>query len=423
VTPDARGMVRRRWPAALAWTAWTLTLICLAAAAWFHHLLGQAGMPELGLLSAANIPLEVVAPVSAATVGAVVASRRPDHPVGWLMLLGLGLSVTVFGATFGYTRYGLVARPGALPAAGYLAGFCNGMVLIWLSCAGFVLLLTPTGSLPSARWRWWARAIAAAAGVWLLGSIFAPAPLYPEYPNIENPLAIPAMSGPLGTVIPAAGVVVLAALVVGAGSLVGRFRRARGIERQQLRWLAFGAVLAAIALLIAVADLVRVKSDSGLFQAALGVCAVLLPLATGAAVVRYRLYDLDRIISRTVAYGILTVLLGGGYTGLVLGLGQLLGRESPLVVAGATLTVFAAFQPARRRTQEAVDRRFNRRRYDAARTIEEFRARLRQQVNLDTVTAELLTVVEQTVQPTRVSLWLRPSINASTITATPAPKA
>ena len=333
--------------------------------------------------------------------------------MGWLLLLGLGLSVTVYGVMFGYTRYGLVARPGALPAADYLAGLCNGMVLIWLSCAGFVLLLTPTGSLPSPRWRWWARVVAAAAVVWLLGSIIDPAPLYPEYPNVENRLGAPAMYGPLGAAVPGSGIVVLAALVVAAGSLVGRFRRARGVERQQLRWLAFGAVLASMALLIAVADLVRVKSDSGLFQAALGVCAVLLPLATGAAVVRYRLYDLDRIISRTVAYGILTVLLGGGYTGLVLGLGQLLGRESPLVVAGATLTVFAAFQPARRRTQEAVDRRFNRRRYDAARTIEEFRARLRQQVNLDTVTAELLTVVEQTVQPTRVSLWLRPSSNAS----------
>jgi hypothetical protein len=133
-----------------------------------------------------------------------------------------------------------------------------------------------------------------------------------------------------------------------------------------------------------------------------------LPLATGAAILRYRLYDLDRIVSRTLACGLLTLLLGGGYAGVVLGLGQLLGRDSSLVVAGATLAVAAAFQPARHRIQQAVDRRFNRRRYDAARTIQAFSDRLRQQVDLDTLTAELLAVVEQSMQPTQASLWRRP---------------
>jgi hypothetical protein len=143
-----------------------------------------------------------------------------------------------------------------------------------------------------------------------------------------------------------------------------------------------------------------------------GVCVALLPLAIGAAVLRYRLYDLDRIVSRTLAYGLLTVLLGGGYAGVVLGLGQVLGQDSPLVVATATLAVAAMFQPARRHIQRAVDRRFNRRRYDAAQTIAAFAARLRQQVDLDTLTVELLGVVDQTMQPTRVSLWLRPSGSA-----------
>jgi hypothetical protein len=142
--------------------------------------------------------------------------------------------------------------------------------------------------------------------------------------------------------------------------------------------------------------------------ASLTLCVALLPLATGAAILRYRLYDLDRIISRTVAYGLLTVLLGGGYVLVVLGLGQLLGRDSSLAVAAATLAVAAAFQPARRRVQAAVERRFNRRRYDAAHTIGAFSARLRDQVDLDTLTAEVLAVAEQTMQPTRASLWLRP---------------
>ena len=204
------------------------------------------------------------------------------------------------------------------------------------------------------------------------------------------------------------GAVVLAALVVGAWSLVGRFRRARGVERQQLRWLALAAGLAAVALLAAIATLMG-DLGSNLLDAALGVCAALLPRATGAAILRYRLYDIDRIISRTIAYGLLTVLLGFAYAGVVLGLGRLLPQGSGLVVAAATLAVAAVFQPARRRIQAGVDRRFNRRRYDSAQTITVFSARLREQVDLDTLSVELLAVVEQTMQPTQASLWLRPT--------------
>jgi peptidoglycan/LPS O-acetylase OafA/YrhL len=193
---------------------------------------------------------------------------------------------------------------------------------------------------------------------------------------------------------------------VAAASLIVRFRRARGVERLQLRWLVLAAGLAA-ALVVALAALAPTGNEIALGWVT-AVCVALLPLATGAAILRYRLYDLDRIISRTVAYGLLTVLLGGGYAVVVLGLGQLAGRDSTLVVAGATLAVAAAFQPVRRRIQQAVDRRFNRRRYDTAHTIGRFSARLRQQVDLDTLTTELLEVVDQTMQPTHVSLWLGP---------------
>jgi hypothetical protein len=297
MTLGARTARPLRWVAWLAWVLWALTLLAQPATVWLDRLLRQAGQPELTWLDLSSIS-QVVAAVSAATVGAVLASRRSRHPVGWL-LLGLGLSLALWGLTWGYTRYGLVARPGALPAAGYLAGVHNGLALMWLSCAGFVLLLTPTGSLPSPRWRWWARVATAAPAVWLLGWMVHPAPLYPEYPSIGNPLAIPALPRPLLEVAaPIGGAVVLVALVVGAWSLVGRFRRARGVERQQLRWLAFAAGLAAVALLLAIAALVGL-SGTRLLDAALGVCAALLPLATGAAILRYRLYDLDRIISRT----------------------------------------------------------------------------------------------------------------------------
>jgi hypothetical protein len=405
VTPVASTARPRRWSGVVAWAVWALTMLGLAVAAWLDHLQRQAGSPETAwLLQPASIPL-LVAAVSAATVGALVGSRRPAHPVGWL-LLGLGLLVVVNGVASGYVTYGLVARPGALPAASSLAGIANGIEVLWLACVGFILLLTPTGSLPSPRWRWWARVAAAAPVLLVLLAAVDPQPLAPEHPEVENPLAVPVPTGLLLAVAAVAAVIVLATLVAAAGSLVVRFRRARGTERQQLRWLAVGAALAAMALLVAVAA--GAMGRDGVVLAALGTCVALLPLATGAAILRYRLYDLDRILSRTLAYGLLTVLLGGGYASVVLGLGQLLGRDSNLVVATATLAVAAVFQPTRRRIQALVDRRFNRRRYDAAQTIQAFSARLRQQVDLDSLTGELLSLVEQTMQPTQVSLWLRP---------------
>jgi hypothetical protein len=413
VIPTARAAWPRWWPAGLAWALWTLTLLGLAATVWLDRLLIEAGLPELTtVLSRGNLT-SVVAGVSAATVGALVASRRPRHRVGWL-LVALGLSNAASGLAFSYSRYGLVARPGALPAAGYLAGFANGAVFLSLSLTGFVLLLTPTGKLPSPRWRWWARVQVAALVVAFLTSALAPMPLYPEYPEIGNPLGVAALAdGPLTAAFPVGALLILAGLMAGAVSLLSRFRRAHGLERLQLRWLAMGAALAAVALLVALTALV-VEGDGVVLQAAVGICVALLPLATGAAILRYRLYDLDRIISRTLAYGLLTVLLGLGYAGVVLGLGRLLPQGSSLAVAAATLAVAAVFQPARRRIQQAVERRFNRRRHDAGQTIAAFSARLRDQVDLDTLTAELLTVVDQTMQPTQASLWLRPQALSTT---------
>jgi hypothetical protein len=203
-------------------------------------------------------------------------------------------------------------------------------------------------------------------------------------------------------------------VLVAAASLVGRFRRARGTERQQLRWVALATAVVSLAAALVLAAMLT--ETPALFGLGLGLCATILPLAIGAAVLRYRLYDLDRI-SRTLAWGLLTVLLGGGYAVVILGLGQLLGRDSSLVVAAATLAVAAVVRPARRRIQETVDRRFNRRRYDVARTIEEFSTRLRDQIDLDTLSTEILAVVDQTMEPTRVSLWLRPSPHGSSGTS------
>ena len=214
--------------------------------------------------------------------------------------------------------------------------------------------------------------------------------------------------GPLGAVLNGLLLLVLAAAIV---SLVVRFRRSHGVERQQLKWFTYAGALVLLAPL-----------SNALIGNVSYVLVLALPVAVGVAVLRYRLYDIDRLINRTVVYGLLTALLAGVYAGVVLVLGQLFGgiggQPPSWVVAGATLAVAAMFQPARRRIQAVVDRRFNRRKYDAARTVEAFSVRLRDEVDLDALSAELLAVVDQTIQPTRASLWLRPSDRRSLHTGT-----
>jgi len=251
---------------------------------------------------------------------------------------------------------------------------------------------------------------AAAAGTVLLGlwAAFAPEPL--EGAGLErltNPLGIQGAET-IFKVLQAAAAVLLVATILAAASMVVRFRRARGEERQQLKWFTYAAVLSVLVWLLLIVTGVADRLPA-LGIPVLLVWLVAVPAAIGVAMLRYRLYDIDRLINRTVVYGLLTALLGGGYAGLVLILGQLFGRSSSLAVAAATLTIAAAFQPARRRIQAAVDRRFNRRRYDAARTIAAFSARLREEIDLDSLSAELLGVVDQTMEPTNATLWLRPS--------------
>jgi MFS family permease len=217
------------------------------------------------------------------------------------------------------------------------------------------------------------------------------------------------------------------AIPAAAASLVVRFRHSRGEERQQLKWLAYAAAMLGVGVLGA--GLFALLNQLGWVRTphaqavgiVLGGVAILgataLPVTAGIAILKYRLYEIDRLINRTLVYGLLTALLAALYAGLVLSIGQLsggIGTEPPSwAVAGATLAVAALFQPARRRIQRAVDRRFNRRRYNTTKTIEAFAARLRDQVDLDTLSSEMLAVVDQTMEPTQVSLWLRPSAPGS----------
>ena len=216
----------------------------------------------------------------------------------------------------------------------------------------------------------------------------------------------------------------LAVATLGAAALAPllRFRRADPVQRQQLKWFAFVIGICAVSALMAAA-LIGVLPIVATVLAYVPVAGVVvgLPAAVGVAILRYRLYDIDRLINRTLVYATLTAVLGLGYAGAVLALGQLFGgvgeRAPSWAVAGATLAVAALFQPARRRIQQAVDRRFNRRKYNAAKTIQAFCTRLRDQIDLDTLSSELLAVVDQTMEPTRVSLWLRPSASGSSGTA------
>jgi len=202
---------------------------------------------------------------------------------------------------------------------------------------------------------------------------------------------------------------VLFVLVASIISLIVRFRRSQGVERQQLKWFTYAGALVLLA-----------PFSNSLLGNISYVLVIALPVAVGIAILRYRLYDIDRLINRTLVYGLLTALLGVVYAAVVLVLGQLfggIGAEPPSwAVAGATLAVAALFQPARRRIQAVVDRRFNRRKYNTAKTIEGFSTRLRDQVDLDTLSTELLAVVDQTMEPTRISLWLRPSAAGSSDT-------
>ena len=385
---------------------WALAMLGLAVVPWLDRLMIRAGRPDLVVWVPGSVVGPVLAVLSAATVGALVASRRPRHPVGWL-LLGFALSLTASGVIYSYVTYGLLARPGALPAVHLVARYYPATGAAALALLSLVLLLTPTGSPPSPRWRWWTFLTAATPLALVLVVPVAPGHLDPQLLLTSSPFSDRALGGVLRLVTLVALVVTALAVAVAAGSLVVRFRRAQGVERQQLRWVALAATLMLLAVPIVLAS-VALESQI-LVNWASAVWVMVLPVAVGAAILRYRLYDLDRIISRTLAYGLLTLLLGGGYAGVVLGLGRLLPDSSSLAVAAATLAVAAAFQPARRRIQQLVDRRFNRRRYDAARTVEAFAARLRDQVDLDALTGELLAVVQDTMQPTKASLWLRPS--------------
>jgi hypothetical protein len=357
-------------------------------------------------------------PVPFAAVGTVIAARRPGHRIGWL-LLGGSLAIALAQLAWTYVTYSV--NTGASLAGSALVGWVGNWIP-WPALAAFALLLLlfPDGQLPSTRWR----AVAWAMVGWC-AVIMAFLAMYPgliSTPDLDNPFGLSGDTGEAMRRLQASPIIPLVTIplfLASTSAPLVRFRRARADQRQQLKWFAYAVGLLAVLVFLPGSLFPGWANDVRGILIVLAVWGI--AVAIGIAVLRYRLYDIDRIINRTVVYGLLTALLGAVYAGLVLVLGQLFGGISAQLpswaVASATLAVAALFQPARRRIQQAVDRRFNRRKYNAAKTIEAFSTRLRDQIDLDTLSTELLGVVDQTTEPTQVSLWLRPAACGSSGTA------
>jgi hypothetical protein len=386
-------------PARLAWVALGGSLLLVLAGIGLRVLGPRAGAyPFWGEV--------VVIVVVLGTLGALVAARRPEHPVGWLFA-GIGFAAA-FQLVAGSYAMAALADP-EFPAGAVAAMAAEQLRIASLGMLTAVMLLFPTGRPPSPRW--WPVAWLGLAGV--AGSM-ARTGLEPgrgeELLGYENPFGVtgaPWLLQLLGGVEQLFYVAQLAAI----GSLVVRLWRARGVERQQLKWFVYAAVVALVVLVLASVLLYDLMENGPLGSILWGAAPVALAVAVAVAVLRYRLYDIDRLVNRTLAYGLLTVLLAGVYAIGVFVLGRLLDPatgDSALAVAASTLAVAALFQPARRWVQGLVDRRFDRARYDGVRTVAAFSIRMRDEVDLDALSSELLAVVDRTVQPTGVWLGLRP---------------
>jgi hypothetical protein len=383
----------------LAWALCVLSVTLALASVALASFNGEnllelvANHHAIGMLNALVLPL----------IGALIVVGDRRHLLAWLLMLaGAFLAVYNLAAQYAPLALGLTLRRLSLPGgdlASWLTSWTNvpGIVIL----AAFLILLFPDGRPPSRRWRplAWAGAMILVIPTTILAVGYWPlrGPQLITQEGSQPPL--------VGAMFWTAfqGALLLGAISVVA--LVLRFRHAGAAQRQQIKWFTYGAALS-IPL-----SLFPEARPYGPYLEFLG--TVLLLAGLGIGIFRYRLWDIDRLVNRTLVYGLLTATLGAVYVGLVLVLGQLfggIGTETPSwAVAGATLAVAALFQPARRRIQQTVDRRFNRRKYNAAKTIEAFSIRLRDQVDLDTLSAELLAAVDQTMQPASASLWLRPS--------------
>jgi hypothetical protein len=390
----------------LAWSMWALSIALTLVSLWL--LAWSWSHPNVHVFDywVENTMVAVVF----STVGAVVASRRPEHPVGWLFcVVGLVGGVRHLGAE--YATYALPMSHESLAGGAAAAAWISSW--LWVPHVGlmvFLGLVFPSGLLPTARWRPFAWLIVVALLVGTVALALSPGPLSGLGP-IQNPFGI---EGARRVVGPAHALVWSLALVA-ASSLLVRLRRAKGMERQQIKWVAFAGAVAAIGGALTYVGGPEAMSvwwvqRVGLALIVVGFAGV--PIAMSVAILRYRLYDIDLIINRALVYGPLTAMLAlmyfGGVVGLQAALRVLTGQESTLAVVASTLAIAALFNPLRRRIQGIIDRRFYRRKYDARQTLDAFSATLRNETDLETLNGDLVGVVRKTMQPAYASLWLRP---------------
>jgi hypothetical protein len=406
-----------------AWLAWSLAGLSVAmflATVVLFFLARSAPIPSGSSAGRTVIDLLVSVPFLAyPLVGALVASRRPRNPIGWICL-AFGLLWMLLGLFDFYGVYGL-AKPETVPFPVVSYALVD---WLWLPTVGllaiYLLLLFPDGRLPSRRWRplaWLSGAVIVLLGV---DSVLAPGPLT-ELEGVRNPFGLEGAPWLVDAQIVLL-LLFVACILASAVSLILRYRRSGGEIREQIKWIALagslvGLLLSTILGLIIVTEGTRGSGNSTplwlqglLFVMLLSFAGV--PVAIGFAVLKYRLYDIDLLINRALVYGSLTAMLAVIYVGSVVGLQATLraltGQESSLAVVASTLVIAALFNPLRRRVQGFVDRRFYRRKYDAAKTIAAFNSRLREETNLDALCGDLVGVAGASVQPEHVSLWLRP---------------
>jgi len=350
-------------------------------------------------------------------VGLFILSRRPRHPIGWLFCLA-NLGWALNNCAGSYARYALASSPGSLPAGGVAVWLYTWPGSVSVALFVFLGLLFPDGTLLARRWRYVAWSVVVWSAIAMLASAFAPGPVDDTIGfGVGNPLGI---AGPIGEVLePIAGLTQLLAIplfAVVALCLILRQLRATGQERLQLKWFTSSVALVVSIYMFQAAIFVHYGSPAAfpdwarLYYALSIRSDVLIPIAAGIAILRYRLYDIDLIINRALVYVPLSAMLGLIYVGSVVGMQALFraltGQESTLAVVISTLAIAGLFSPLRRRAQALVDRRFYRKKYDAAKTLASFNSRLREETDLDTLSDDVLGVVRETMQPAHVSLWL-----------------
>jgi hypothetical protein len=407
----------------LAWSAAGLTVALDVPAA----VLVAENAPDVGEQDVFLAVLVLLAGIAYGAVGAIVASRQPGNPLGWLLcVVGLGFAIEAFCTQ--YAARGLVLAPGSLPAARWAAWLAGWVLVVAATPIALLLLLFPNGRLLSRRWRPVAVIALAAGIVGIVATILDPKPMFVPFAgtdlHIANPTGIHGFRRHAGSLLGFAALGGLGAAFAAVVSLALRYRRSRGEERQQIRWLRYAAITAAVLFLVGngLPFLWGNRIGEVIARGFPAIVALGIPAAFGVAILKYRLYDIERLVNRTLVYLVLTALLAGVYLGAVLGLGaaarSVTGQsDSAVVVAGSTLLVAALFRRFRRRVQSFIDRRFYRRKYDAVRTLRAFTAQLRDEVDLEALAGDLVGVVRETMQPAHASLWLRETSAATTAEA------